>query len=75
MCDACLAKGVNWSLANGPKKSRLETVRFYKSFDDGEVKAKLCYLCSTKLFRDGERSFLVKNKTFCASKGLSPNEL
>lgn len=62
MCDACIAKGKNWSLANGPMRSNLERAKFYSSFDGREVSIKLCYLCSMKLFLSGESNFLNDNK-------------
>ncbi|EQC50851.1 hypothetical protein [Bacteriovorax sp. DB6_IX] len=62
MCDACIAKGKNWSLANGPVRSNLERAKFYASFEGREVSIKLCYLCSMKLFLFGEKNFLDDNK-------------
>ena len=62
MCDACSVKGVNWSITNGPTKSRLEVAKFYTSFESKEVKVRLCYLCAMKLFLEGESVFLNKNK-------------
>ena len=61
MCDACSAKGRNWSLANGQGKSRLENARFYKAFGGRRVSIKLCYLCSISLFTSGEFNFLKVN--------------
>ncbi len=62
MCDACSVKGINWSISNGPGKSRLETAKFYTSFDSREIKVRLCYLCAIKLFIQGEEQFLDYNK-------------
>ncbi len=61
MCDACIAKGRNWSLSNGPIRSSLEKAKLYNSFEGREVSVKLCYLCSMKLFLNGERKFLLSN--------------
>jgi len=61
MCDACIAKGTNWSLSNGPVRSSLEKAKFYASFEGREVSIKLCYLCSMKLFLSGEKKFLSEN--------------
>ncbi len=62
MCDACQAKGVNWSLSNGPGRSHLERAKLYSAFEGREVNIKLCYLCSLNLFMGGERKFLTDNK-------------
>ncbi len=61
MCDACSAAGRNWSLANGPRRSKMVKARLYSSFNGREVKIKLCYLCSIKLFMGGEELFLRDN--------------
>ena len=63
MCDACSVKGINWSISNGPGKSRLEVAKFYTSFESREIKVRLCYLCAIKLFIEGEQTFLNKNKS------------
>ena len=60
MCDACSVKNRNWSLANGPGKSKLESVRVFTYFGS-ETRIKLCWLCSTMLFRMGESNFLQAN--------------
>lgn len=62
MCDACQSNGKNWSLSNGPGRSHLEKAKLYSSFEGKEVSLKLCYLCSIKLFVNGERKFLSENK-------------
>ncbi len=60
MCDACSVKNRNWSLANGPGRSKLENVRVFRYFDT-ETRIRLCWLCSTNLFRMGESVFLAAN--------------
>lgn len=61
MCDACQAKGRNWSLSNGPGRSHLEKAKLYTYLEGKEVSLRLCYLCSIKLFTEGEKNFLIEN--------------
>ena len=60
MCDACSIKNRNWSLHNGPGKSKLENVRLFSYFGS-ETGVRLCYLCSMQLFRLGESNFFQSN--------------
>lgn len=61
MCDACSAKGVNWSLNNGPGRSNLEKAKLYNAVEGKEISLKLCYLCSLSLFMSGEQKFMQNN--------------
>lgn len=64
MCDACSAAGRNWSLANGPQRNKLVKAKIFSAFSGREIKVKLCYLCSIKLFISGEKTFLQDNPIF-----------